>query len=172
MRILSFFLLIHVTGSLTAQVNSSFVKLRADSVVMYDFAGGKGGDLYIVDDNGILAKDIFKSVTLDNTLSEQLKYRLGSKKSYGKSSAACFDPHLGFVFYNSGVVVAHVTVCLDCNRLHSSIEIQAQKQGVPISGNENYYTGQGMSRSFRVFLNSLLKTHKFSHQIPADRLSF
>lgn len=172
MRILLFFIMLHLTGTLAAQVDNPFLQIKTDSLVMYDFVGGKGGNLYIVNDDGTLANTISKSVTLDKNVSLQLMHKLGSKTSYGGGVAACFDPHLGFVFYNKGKLVAHVTVCLDCNRLHSSIDLKAQKQGETISGNDNYYTAQGMSKSFRIFLNTLLKKHKFSHQISTDRFSF
>lgn len=172
MRILSFLILLHLTGTVAAQVDNPFLQIKTDSLVIYDFFGGKGGDLSIVKDDGTLANAISKSVTLDKNVSLELRLKLGSKKSYGQSVAACFDPHLGFVFYNKGKMVAHVTICIDCNRLHSSIDLKAQKQGETISGNDNYYTGQGMSKSFRIFLNTLLKKHKFSHQIETERLSF
>ena len=172
MRILSFLILLLLTGTVAAQVDNPFLQIKTDSLVMYDFVGGKGGDLSIVKDDGTLANAISKSVTLDKNVSLELMHKLGSKKSYGQSVAACFDPHLGFVFYNKGKIVAHVTICTGCNRLISSIDLKAQKQGETISGNDNYYTGQGMSKSFRIFLNTLLKKHKFSHQIETERLSF
>ena len=132
---------------------------------MYDFDGGKGSDLYIVDDKGQLAKSISKQFQLDKGSFTKLNKKLSERKSYGSPTAACFDPHLGFVYYLKGKVVGHVTICLDCNRLYSSIKIIAQQQGKIGQGKEAYYISDGLSQSFRNFLNTLLIKKKFSHQI-------
>ncbi len=132
---------------------------------MYDFAGGKGSDLYIVDNKGQLAKSISKQIQLDKVIVSKLNEKLGNKKSYGDVTAACFDPHLGFVYYLSGKIVAHITICLDCNRLRSSIPIVAQQQGKVGKGKDAYYISDGLSITFRNFLNTLLVKNNFSHQI-------
>ncbi len=64
-------------------------------------------------------------------------------------------------------IVAHISVCLDCNVLRSGIDIPAQKQGKVGEGNSAYYTADGLTKSFRQFLNDLLKRYNFSHQIKA-----
>ena len=131
---------------------------------MYDFepSEDKGGS--IVQVNGQLSKTINKQVQLGNLNIEKLNCKLGDKKSFGGGTAACFDPHLGFVYFLNNKIVGHITICMDCNRLHSSIDIAVQKQGRVGNGKDAYYIADGMSKSFRQFLNSLLKTNKFSHQ--------
>ncbi len=48
------------------------------------------------------------------------------EKSYGSEFYRCFEPHLGFVFYdNSGKIVAHSTVCFQCNWMRTSPDIGA-----------------------------------------------
>jgi hypothetical protein len=158
------FFLAYVT-TLNGQPNNPFVKLKFDKVVMYDFIGGKGGDLYIIDDKGKLAKSVSKQVQLGKADANRLSSKLDSKQSYGGGTAACFDPHLGFVYYYKRRVVAHVTVCLDCNRLHSSLAIPGQKQGRVGKGKDAYYLHNGMSISFRQYLNGLVKANGFSHQL-------
>jgi hypothetical protein len=142
-----------------------FLALKFDEVVMYDFAGGKESDLFIVDDKGQLAKSISKQIHLDKTTITKLNEKLGNRKSYGAATAFCFDPHLGFVYYLKGRIVGHITICLDCNRLRSSITIAAQQQGKVGKGKDAYYISDGLSTPFRNFLNSLLVKNNFSHQI-------
>ena len=146
------------------QTSNPFLNLKFDKLVMYDFEGGKDLGL-IIDDNGRLAKTVKKQAILDKVNIEKLSRRLGEKTSYGGTTAFCFDPHAGMVYYLKGKVVAHVSICLDCNRLKSSIVIPAQKQGKVGEEDEVYYIADGLSKSFRKFINSLLVKHQFSHQI-------
>lgn len=152
--------------SITGQVRNPFSELKYDRVVMYDFAGGKGSsDVFIINDKGQLAKTVINQVQLNKETISSLSKRLGQEESYGGVQAACFDPHLGFVYYDHGKVVAHISICLDCNVLHSSVDIPAQMQGKTGRGNNVYYLGGGLSKSFRQFLNGLLVVNKFSHQL-------
>ena len=50
--------------SANGQIKSSYTSLKFDKLVMYDYEGGKGPDLYIVDEKGQLAKSIKKQVVL------------------------------------------------------------------------------------------------------------
>ena len=147
------------------QTKNPFLSLKFDEVIMYDFQGGKGSDLSIVEDNGKLAKSVTKQALLDNENISKLNSKLGDPKSYGCTTAACFEPHLGFVYYLKDTIVAFVTICLDCNRLVSSLDINAQKQGQLGQGEDAYYTLDGLSGSFREFLNQLLIKNNFSHQV-------
>jgi hypothetical protein len=159
-------LLFGLTYSSYGQTKNPFLSLKFDKVAIYDFEGGKGEqDFYIVDEKGQLAKSIRKQVQLDKSTINTLNTKLGDKKSYGGGTAACFDPHLGIVYFLKDKIVAHISVCLDCNRLRSSIDIQAQKQGKVGTGNNAYYLSDGLSKSFRHYLNDILKKYSFSHQI-------
>jgi hypothetical protein len=151
--------------SMSQGSKNPFLSLKFDKVVMYDFEGGKDADLSIIDEKGRLAKSVKKQKQLDGTTIKKLTSMLGDKRSYGAATAFCFDPHVGFVYYLKGKVVAHISICLDCNRLHSSIDIPSQKQGKVGEGNEAYYIGDGLSKSFRKFINTLLQKNQFSHQI-------
>ncbi len=131
---------------------------------MYDFKGGKGEEnIMIIDRYGKLSKSVRKQVILDINTVKILNSKLESKSSYGGGTASCFDPHLGVVYYLKNKPVAHISVCLDCNRLQSSIEINAQKQGKNGKGKDAYYLLDGMSKSFRNYLNGLVLKYKFSH---------
>jgi hypothetical protein len=148
-----------------AQPAKTFSSLKYDQVIIYDYSGSKDYYLHIIDEQGRLAKTVTKQATLNTTEINKLSKSLDSKSSYGCGSAACFDPHLGIVYNYKTKIVAHVSVCLDCNALDSSIDIAAQKQGKIGNGKDAYYMLGGMSKTFRHFLNTLLIKYKFSHQI-------
>jgi hypothetical protein len=155
-----------LSQALLGQTKNPFLSLKFDKVIIYDFEGGKSEQDYsIVDDEGQLAKSIRKQAQLDKSTISTLNTKVGDIKSYGAVTAACFDPHLGIVYFLNDKVVAHISVCLDCNRLSSSIDIKAQKQGKIGTGDNVYYTADGLSKSFRQYLNSILKKYNFSHQI-------
>jgi len=152
-----------------AQPAKTFSSLTYDKVIIYDYSGSKDYYIHIIDEQGRLAKTVTKQATLNTMEINKLSKSLDSKGSYGSGSAACFDPHLGIVYYHKTKIVAYVSICLDCNALDSSIEIAAQKQGKIGEGKDAYYTLGGMSKTFRHFLNTLLIKYKFSHQIvPGD----
>jgi hypothetical protein len=165
MRIISFLLLLTISLSAAGQAKNPFLKLRFDKVVFYDFEDtGEKGSL-IVDTNGKFLQTILKQVQLDTATIKKLNFKLGDKKSYGNGTAACFDPHCGFVYFLKGKPIGQITICISCNRLYSSIDIPAQKQGKQGQGKEAYYILDGLSKSFRQFINELLKRNKFTHQI-------
>jgi hypothetical protein len=147
------------------QVQKPFLAQKFDKVIMYDFEGGKGIAMRIVEKEK-LVKTIRKQIQLDSHEISQLNIKLCEKLSYGGGTASCFDPHLGFVYFFEGKIVGYITICLDCNRLYSSIDIPAQKQGKHGDGKNVEYTADGLSKSFRKFLNELLKKYGYSHQIP------
>ena len=148
-----------------AQSQNPYLALRFTKVIMYDYEGHKDYFLSIVDKDGNLASSIKKQVELDRQTVNALNSKLGNKSSYGAATAACFDPHLGFVYYNNEKIVAFISICLSCNRLQSSLELSAQMQGKTGSGTDVYYTADGMSDYFRKYLNTLLRKYNFSHQI-------
>ena len=100
-----------------------FDSLDYDIALAYDYNGEGGDD--IIDADGRLANRIYKSTELTSTQLKRITDIFCSKETYDKNApvAACFDPHFGVVLYKADTVVAFVSVCLDCNYLHSSIEI-------------------------------------------------
>src|SRR5215203_109401 len=102
MRIFILLFLLTVFTNINSQSANPFLNLKFDKVMMYDFEGGKDADLYIISDSGKLAKSVTKAVQLKKAQVNTLSTKLGSKQAYGGSTAACFDPHLGFVYYLNG----------------------------------------------------------------------
>lgn len=165
MRTIFFLLLLTLSLSSNGQTKNPLLNLKFDKVVFYDFQDiGEKGSL-IVDNNGKYLQTIIKQVQLDTGTIKQLNFKLGDKKSYGSGTASCFAPHCGFVYFLKGRPVEQITICLGCNKLYSSIDIPAQKQGKQGQGQDAYYIFDGLSKSFRQFLNGLLVKHKFTHQI-------
>jgi hypothetical protein len=160
----SFFIILVISFSLNGHGQNPFSNLQFDKVVMYEFDGGKGGDMSVIDKDGKMAQTISKEVVLDKKDIDVLNKKLGSTKSYGGGEAACYEPRLGFVYYLKNIVVAKVDVCLSCNRLRSNIEIKAQKQGKNISEKgEIFYLGEGLSDSFKKYLYKLIKSKGFKY---------
>ena len=165
MKHLFFYIFFLFTTLVFCQKNP-FTKLQFDKVIIYDFSGGKGEeDFSIINEKGKLAKSVTKQIVLDKNTIMLLNQKLEDRKSFGAGTASCFDPHLGIVYYYKNKPVAHISICMDCNRLRSSKEIEVQKQGKNGKGEDIYYTLDGMSKSFRNYLNGLLKKYNFSHQI-------
>lgn len=145
-------------------------KLNFDKVIMYDYEGQKGNGLFILE-HGKLARSVTKQRVLTNAEANSFTDKLRQKASYGGIMAECFDPHLGFVLYAKDSIVAHITVCLDCNRISMSLRIPGLEQERTVTTDEIYYTKTGMSKSFRKFLNGLILKYGFSHQIKPGSIA-
>jgi len=165
MKTFAFFVLLFLLPTRDRIIKNSPLQFRFDKVMMYDFDGGLGSDMSIIDARGHIAKSMTKQVVLDKESELSLTKKLGEKESFGDEMAMCFEPHLGFVYYWKGKIVAYMTVCLGCNILVSSIPLDPQKHD-KFWANDGYLAG-GPTKPFRAFLNSLLKKYKFSHQ-PLD----
>lgn len=159
------FAFLSVSVDTAQQKSNPFLKLKFDKVVIYDYGPGPEKGAPIVNARGELAKSIKKKAQLSATSVQQLNKKLGERSSYGSTTAFCFDPHLGVVYFLKDKIVAHISICFSCNRLRSSIDLPAQKQGKVGEGKEAYYLADGLSKSFRLFLNKLVKANHFSHQI-------
>lgn len=77
--------------------------------------------------NGFLSKDIVgEGMQLSSKQEEEFLKILFDKRSYGEEAASCFDPHIGYVFYDiKNKAVAHVTICLSCSNMRTSPRIGA-----------------------------------------------
>jgi hypothetical protein len=170
MQNITLLFLLTLSLSSNGQTKNPFSSLKFDKVIVYDYEPN-GEDPSLVNKGQISTSvKIKKQVQLDKATIDKLNAKLGDKKSYGNNHADCFEPHLGIVYYLQNKIVGHVIICLDCNLLHSSIDIPALKQGKQGQGNNTYYTLDGLSKSFRQFLNNLLKKYNFSHQIKVGSM--
>ena len=156
-------ILLLFSSTLTFAQQNPYATLTYDSLVIYDFDWrSKDGRITSIYRNGKLASTIKKSVTLPAKEAQELSIKIGSTKSYGNITAACFDPHFGMVYYENGKVKEYITICLACNYPRPSLEIPARDQGAEEYEGEVYYTRTGFSKSFRTYLNNLKKKYDFS----------
>lgn len=146
--------------------DNPFKKLKYDKVVIFDMSDRCHPKEWATDFGRVLKDCAIKDTSLSKAESTKLSELLGNKSSYGAGTASCFDPHLAIVYYQGKKIVAHVSVCMDCNRLSLSMPVNMQKIGYG-KGKERIYSADGMRRSFRKYLNSLLRKYTFSHQSQA-----
>jgi hypothetical protein len=135
---------------------SVFRRLHFDEVVAYDYDGHKGPDLLIVRADGQLASTVSARQVLSPVQVERLLQTLESRASYAAYGAACFEPHLGVVFYRQQRVVGHVSLCLSCHSLNSSLKIPARR----LPGGEQ---AQGFSAAGLRPLEQLCQELSFGH---------
>lgn len=171
MHIISFLFLLTFTFSTKGQTKNPFLSLKFDKAVLYDYEPN-GENPFLIDNKGQLIKTvkIKKQVQLDSPTIKKINAKIGDKKSYGQVTAMCFEPHLGIVYYLNGKIVRHALVCMSCNALRADIDIPAQHQNKQGKGKEVYYLGDGMSKSFRQFINELLIKYNFSHQAKSSSM--
>ncbi len=79
----------------------------------------------IVNDSAIVMQRCKKRSKLNEAQVTELHTALNGKSTYGAAWAACFEPHLAFIYFKRGKVVAEIMVCFDCNYLRSSPDIKA-----------------------------------------------
>ena len=112
-----------------------FSTINYDSVIAYSYDGEGGNE--IIDSKGRLMNTIKKQTILNESQIIRLTNSLCNKSNYGGDVAACFDPHLGIVFYKANRPKDHVSICMDCNYLVSSIKIPGSEGGFSDQGIKN-----------------------------------
>ena len=164
--------------SLSAQENP-FANIQYDSLVIYDLNYKYKEDNQwkrlksIVNENEVLIEGcIKKSSRLSKDESSVFTQKIGMKSSYGLTSASCFDPHFGAVYFKDGKPNAHITICLSCNTYKTSHNIPASQQGPKDLDGEIYYMKTGFSMSFRKYLNDLKKSSGFHSLQELDHPTF
>ncbi|MEO0873070.1 MAG: hypothetical protein AAFY48_00545 [Bacteroidota bacterium] len=112
--------------SLPDQLLPPFDTVEFDRVVAFDFNKVRRPFVSVLDlPAQRYAGDIEAQQALDKQQVAEVLTALSQSDSYGGGRAACFDPRMGFVFYQGSVAKMVVDICLDCNFLRSSIEIPA-----------------------------------------------
>ena|SRR6218665_1900349 len=142
-----------------------FDTLQYDRVVAYDFEGN--GDNNIVND-GRLFHRIHKQQVLSGDQVRYVHQLLQDPKTYGNNTAACFEPHLGFVWYRQGRIVAYVSACMDCNYLESSFPIPATSARQYEYASKEFLPLKGFSKKGRQSLNVLLTQWDFPHVVSLN----
>ncbi len=85
---------------------------------------GQNGE--VVENGKVSKKTIGKGEVLTNDEAKKLLGIFHNTSTYGDNSARCFEPHVGYVFYNEqDQIIAHATICLGCNWMKTEPDIGA-----------------------------------------------
>lgn len=132
-----------------------FYSLDYDKVMAYEYQGEGGLQIEACLKND--KEKISKTIELTNSQVEELETILTSDKSYGTTTASCFDPHFAIVYYSNNKIIASVSICLDCNYLMSSLDIPATTKK-HIKVNDDYsYPAKGFSPIARKGIHGFCK---------------
>lgn len=141
--------------------SNPFETLKYDKVVAYDYNGSPEMQI-VIDGNVLPLKDrIFKKKELANTQIDELNKTLGDTKSYGETTAACFEPHFGIVFFSNNKIVGHISICLACNYFESTPEIPARQSHKTNLCKDCF--AYGFTKNARRYISNLIKDLQFSH---------
>jgi hypothetical protein len=149
-----------------ASVHNPFLELDIDEVIAYDYETNvETQDPYIITIDEKLNPTVSQRKVLTSEQISKLKTFLGSIETYGNTRADCFNPHLGIVFYKDKKVVDHISICISCNHLASSIEIPAAsfKTYTYQSDKTMKFPMDGFSLKAKQFLSDFCQSLGFSH---------
>ena len=105
-----------------------FSGLQFNKVIAYYFDGDEERNPRIIDaKTKSFCPVVIKQKELSESQIKKLITFISESKTYGEGTAACFMPHLAFVFYQDAQDVFEMDICLDCNYLIASAEIPATK---------------------------------------------
>ena len=143
-------------------INSKpFDTLKFDKIIAYDFEGSEEPNPSVITKDNKFTSVILKQQFLNKEQSKFLIESLTNNSTYGGTFAACFNPHLGFVFFNNDKIVFKVDVCLSCNYLISSLDIPAMTSKMINKETENEYPAFGFSNSGKKKIRKLCKELNF-----------
>lgn len=112
------------TLTLTETYPPPFETLDFNKVIAYDFDGRGEYNSTVCDMEGLgYASVIIRQSNLTIESVDELISLLTDKSTYGGRRNACYEPHLGFIFYKAHTVKAVIDICLDCNFLKSTLPI-------------------------------------------------
>ncbi|WP_395063534.1 hypothetical protein [Flavobacterium sp.] len=138
-----------------------FDTLKFDKIIAYDFEGSEEPNPSVIGKNDKFTNVILKQKYLNEKQGYFLIKCLTSNATYGGSFAACFNPHLGFVFFDHDKVVYTVDVCLGCNYLISTSDIPAMNSKMINKGTEDAYPAFGFSKAGKKKIRKLCKELDF-----------
>lgn len=100
-----------------------FSNLDYNKVIAYDFDGGKGYNVLSIANENTVTNTVKNQKSLTQNQVNHLISIISNKKSFGGSTGACFEPHLGIVFYKDEKIVEYINICFECNYLSSKLPI-------------------------------------------------
>jgi hypothetical protein len=164
--IIAFCLLTVVLLSLKTgkEITNPFSNLKYDKVIAYDYNGE--WENQIINKNGKLDPTVTRESVLTQSQIIFINTVINDTNTYGGGMAGCFDPHFGIVYYQNDSVVAHISICLECNYLESSFKIPAvHAHDIEVQEDSLILPRSGFSKEGRKKINKLVKDLGFSHTI-------
>ncbi|WP_343664927.1 hypothetical protein [Chryseobacterium mucoviscidosis] len=158
----------YVKFSPTIKPNQSngipFSTLDYDKIIAYDFRGDEEMYNAPIDKQGNFIPIIEKQQFLSQEQADKILKALAKKSSYGETSAACFNPHLGLVFFKDNKKINQMSICLDCNGSISEIDIPARRHRVFNKGTDDEYSFTGFTPKGKAAIIALCKELKFYYK--------
>ncbi len=160
-----FGLMLLLPGLLPAQSTTRFVRSSFDKIIITEtdfpspetFSEGQLKPGIVLSQRFVNAPDNPKRATLPAAESNALFRKLIDKKSYRYGASICFIPRLDILFLNGDTLINHVAVCIECNRLRSSVRIPAA------DWSEDGLNPKGLTPAFRQYLSKLIARYGFVH---------
>jgi hypothetical protein len=136
-------------ASITPNKNlkAPFDTLNYDKIIAYDFEGSEEPYPGVLDQNQKFVPVILKQQALTQRQADEILSALTKRSTYGEVTAACFNPHLGLLFFRENRFKAAINICLDCNYLNSDVVIPAETHFKVNKGKDNEYARVGFTQA-------------------------
>lgn len=148
------------TVSIVKNSTEPFSTLIYNKVIAYDYEGNEEAYNSVIK-NGNFIPVVIKQQSLNQKQVEKVIQLLTDKTTYGETTAACFNPHLAFVFYKDNDIVFKTDICLSCNYQTPSINIPAMNHKKIQLENGDFYYAKGFTYSGKQRIKSLCKELNF-----------
>lgn len=140
-----------------------FSQLDYDKIIAYNFVGDEEMYPSVIDKKGKFVPVILEQQFLTQKQADDILSALSKNSSYGESSAACFQPHLGLIFFKGNRKINQISICLSCNSSITEIDIPARTHKVFNKGRDNEYSYTGFTPSGKSAIIDLCKKIKFHY---------
>ena len=138
-----------------------FKNLQYNKVIAYDYEGNEEPFGSITSKDGKFIPVVLKQKSLNQKQTEQLIRILTDQKTYGKGTAACFNPHMAVVFYDGKKIVFKADICFGCNYLIPSKEIPAMHHKKITFDDGTFYYAVGFTETGKKKIKDLAKAFNF-----------
>ena len=117
-KVVSILLLVLIFFSCQEEINPrQFPGREFKQILAFKMTGDDGE---IVENGRISKKAIGKGVLLSTIATNSLLKIFQDEATYGEVAYSCFEPHVGYVFYNEkNEIIAYTSICLKCNWMKS-----------------------------------------------------
>ena len=153
------------TFTISGKLKIPFDKLVFNKVIAYDYDGSEEPYPSIFGSDRKFIPIIERQKALNISQAKEVIDLLTSTSTYGGVTAACFNPHLAFVFYDDSKPVFNVDICLGCNYLIATEEIPAMDIKKINKGAKDEYSAIGFSKKGKSRIKKLGKQLEFHYGI-------